>query len=141
MPVRPIPQATAETEPFWRAARSGELQLPKCQACGRLHHPPLARCPHCLGQDLRWVALSGLCRLRSWTTIHFASVPGVEPPFTICEAELAEQNDVVLIGHLAGAQDNELAVGREMKIGFTAAGNGTAYPQIEPLPGEMRSSS
>jgi uncharacterized protein len=140
MPVRPIPQATAETEPFWRAARGGELQLPKCRACRRLHYPPLARCPHCLGQDLKWVALSGLCRLRSWTTIHLPSVPGVGPPFTICEAELIEQNDIVLIGHLVGAADNEVAVGREMKVGFITTANGTAYPQIVPLPADARSS-
>jgi uncharacterized OB-fold protein len=140
MPARPIPQATAETEPFWQGARSGEVRLPKCLECGRLHHPPLARCPYCLAQKLEWITLSGRCRLRSWTTIHVASVPGVESPFTICEAELAEQNDLVLIGHLAGISDNELAVGREMKIGFTAGANGTAYPQIEPLPADASTS-
>jgi hypothetical protein len=46
----------------------------------------------------------------------------------------------VLIGHLAGISDNELAVGREMKIGFTAGANGTAYPQIEPLPADASAS-
>jgi uncharacterized OB-fold protein len=139
MPARPIPQTTPETAPFWEAARNGELRLPKCESCGRLHYPPQARCPNCLSEALKWIKLSGRCKLRSWTTVHLPSVPGVEPPFTICEAELAEQSDVVLVAHLVGVPETELTIGCEMAIRFGAAGNGVAYPQIERPSFEARS--
>jgi uncharacterized OB-fold protein len=81
---------------------------------------------------LKWKKLSGRCHIRSWTTVHLPSVPGVKPPFTICEAEPVEQAGIVLIAHLVGISETELAIGREMQIGFGVAANGVAYAQVGP---------
>jgi uncharacterized OB-fold protein len=35
--MRPAPVVTEDSEPFWSAARRGELVVQRCAGCGRLH--------------------------------------------------------------------------------------------------------
>jgi uncharacterized OB-fold protein len=120
--MRPVPVATAETRPFWEAAKRQELSLPRCPRCALLHYPPPPRCPKCLGIELRWERLSGRGRLKAWTTVAIDLLPGVKPPYVIAEVELAEQPDLVMVAHVTGGP---LRVDAEVDTAFAEG-----YPEF-----------
>lgn len=124
---RPVPMPTVETRPFWQAARRGELRLPRCRACGKLHYPPPPRCPLCLASELQWELLSGRARLLSWTVGHLDTIPSVATPFTIAEAELVEQEGLIVVALMATS--GALSHGMLLDISFVPPDEGDfAYP-------------
>jgi uncharacterized OB-fold protein len=130
---RPRPMPTRETAPFWEGAGRGELTLPRCRACGRLHYPPPPRCVECLTETLEWTRLSGRGRLVGWTTIHSGLARGFDAPFTIGEIELAEQKGLVIAALLVDLRSEPLRLGQSFVARFApGAGSGYAYPQFEP---------
>jgi uncharacterized OB-fold protein len=129
MTARPVPVTTVETKPFWDGTRQHDLCLPQCVQCGYLHYPPQPRCRRCSAQDMTWTTLSGRGRLWSWTIVHLPSLPGVEPPFAICEVELEEQDGLMFVA-LADVAEHDLATGLQVEVRFAEDENGTAYPQV-----------
>ncbi|WP_296555226.1 zinc ribbon domain-containing protein [Pigmentiphaga sp.] len=134
MPTRPIPVPSRETAPFWAGLLEGELRLPRCAACRRLHYPPPPRCPDCLDGKLVWTRLSGKARLSSWTTVHIDLCPGITPPFVIGEIELVEQAGLVMVALLAGTTPGELHPGLRLTCAFrreaTLQEAAVAYPEF-----------
>lgn len=126
--LRPVPVPTAETRPFWDAAARGELSLPRCMACGRLHYPPLPRCPQCLSETLEWVIVWKKARVRSWTVAHLATVPGVKPPFTIVEGALQEQPDVIITALAADELAGVITLDQSVTIAFEMQHGSIALP-------------
>ena len=71
--------------------------------------------------DFTWEKLSGMGRLKSWTTIHVDVLPGVEPPFTIAEVELIEQPRLIMVAHITGTPADKLETDAAVKISFVAS--------------------
>ena len=44
---RPLPVPDAATGPYWEAARTERLVMPRCDDCGRYHFYPRTLCPQC----------------------------------------------------------------------------------------------
>jgi uncharacterized OB-fold protein len=130
---RPQPAPTHETAPFWQGAERGELVLPRCRTCGRLHYPPPPRCVNCLTETLEWTRLSGRGQLVGWSTVHIGLSQGIEPPFVVGEVELVEQVGLVIAALVVGAAPESLRLGANMTVGFAPGGPGFAYPQFAPL--------
>jgi uncharacterized OB-fold protein len=124
---------TRESAPFWQGAARGELTLPRCRACGRLHYPPLPRCMNCLTENLEWTRLSGQGRLVGWTTVHTSLSQGFEAPFVIGEIELAEQKDLVMATLIVNVAPERLRLGQNVTVSFAPGSTASfAYPQFEP---------
>ena len=93
MPLkRAYPQRQSEfTTPFWTALGQGNLTTTQCVKCEKKAFPPKPICPHCWGNEVKWVDLSGVGTLYSKTTIHAA--PAVfkdEVPYSVGIVDLAE---------------------------------------------------
>jgi uncharacterized OB-fold protein len=72
----PLPDVTWPlTAPFWERAARGELAIPVCDTCGRFRWYPKANCPHCHGEPMTWVAVSGRGTLFSWVVVTHAFLP------------------------------------------------------------------
>jgi len=67
---KPIREPTADTQPFWDGIKRGELVLPRCNSCGRLHHCPRPYCADCSSRDLTWVRCSGKGKIHSYLIEH-----------------------------------------------------------------------
>lgn len=121
--ARPKPVTTAETEPFWHAARQGVLRLPQCNVCGQLSYPPAPRCRSCRSEALSWKQVSGRARLLSWTRVELPTIPGVQPPFTIAEIELAEQAGLIMTVLVRPALTDRLQAGMTIQVAFDPDGD------------------
>lgn len=129
---RPRPVPNADTRPYWDAAKSGVLSLPRCADCGRVICPPKPACPTCRSIALDWVTLSGRARLKGWSRIHIAAIPGRDGPITVVEATLAEDERAVLIALDETGAAQTLAPDAPLLIGFQDDPNGFAYPVVTP---------
>jgi uncharacterized OB-fold protein len=77
---------------FWDWCDKGELRLQRCEACGHLHWPVVARkCEACGGQAFSWERMSGRGKVVSWTTFERDYYHGIMPlPYDTILVELAE---------------------------------------------------
>ncbi len=90
LPV-PTPAYNPEAEPFWTAAASGRLVLPRCEACSLLIWYPRAWCPACGNDGVTWIELGGEGTVYARTVLHRAMGAWAgAAPFVVAYVELAE---------------------------------------------------
>lgn len=84
-----VPVPTPETQPYWDAAREGELRLQRCEECDTVRAYPQTSCAQCGSQKYQWFAASGRASLYSYVISH-RPAPGYTPPFVIALVQLEE---------------------------------------------------
>ena len=79
---KPRPVADARSGGFWSSAARHELSIQRCTNCRRLP-PPVVVCPACLSTTagFSFVPVSGRGRLRTWTIMRDAFLPGFKTTF------------------------------------------------------------
>ena len=88
----PLPQPTADTLPFYEAARRGELRFQRCSACGTFRHYPRPSCPRCLAREFTWERSAGRGRVYTWTIVRGPTLPAFEHklPYNVVDVLLDE---------------------------------------------------
>ena len=126
--AKPLPEPTADTEPYWQGLREGKLKLQSCGACGKVRHYPRPVCPHCYSMDVRWIEAKGTGTVHSWTIAHHAFHPGFkgELPYVLVTVDLAE--GVRMQAQLRGLDAGKLKMGLPVKIAFEAATKDLVLP-------------
>lgn len=90
--VKPLPQPTALTKPYWDAALAGRLVLQCCAACGKVRHYPRLLCDRCYSSEVNWIPATGKGLVHSWTVAHhaFHATFAAEVPYTLVTVDLEE---------------------------------------------------
>ncbi|MGH8988353.1 MAG: Zn-ribbon domain-containing OB-fold protein [Acidimicrobiales bacterium] len=132
MKVIPIPSEL--TAPYWDAAANHVLAIQRC-ACGRLSHPPVARCPKCFGSDFTWPAASGLGTVHAFTIVHHSVHPVTigSTPYVIALIELDEGPRVVT--NIRNCPPEKVRIGMPVEVVFEELDGSIALPQFEPRSG------
>jgi uncharacterized OB-fold protein len=112
--LRPV--ISQDTAFFWAGTARRELRVQRCEACGRLRHPPGPACPDCGATRLDHVVARGTGTIYSYVVHHHPSVPGRECPFVIVLVDLPE--GVRLLGELIGADPGEARIGAPVRVDF-----------------------
>lgn len=133
---RPLPVPDERSAPFWDAAAQRELRLPRCATCSRFAVTPELVCPNCSSTEPRWSfdEVSGRASVRSWTVVRQAFLPGIEAPYVLVDAELAEQPELRLVARLIDGPDADLALGAEVRVDFEVVNDDVSLPvfRVEP---------
>jgi uncharacterized OB-fold protein len=129
---RPLPSPNALTERYWNAAARGELQLPRCDACGKFHFYPRTACPHCGSRQLQWQTVSGRGEVHSFTVVHRAPSKGFESlvPYVVAVVALAEGPH--LMTRLTNVQPDAVRIGMPLQVVFEKQDELTTLPVFEP---------
>src|SRR6185369_1117670 len=92
MSLRPLPQPTGDSAPFWKACRDGQLTMQRCAACRRMQFYPRLYCAHCLSEQMTWEIVSGKGEVYSFSTIHRALSPAFKDqvPYIVAAIDLVE---------------------------------------------------
>jgi len=116
--VRPLPELTHLTAPFWDAARDKRLVLQRCGSCERYRFPPEVACLHCGSLAADWVPVSGFATLYTWTVAHPPLLPFFQErsPWLIAAVQLEEGPR--FITNLAGIAPEECAIGMPLQCQF-----------------------
>jgi len=88
---KPLPVPNPTTQPYFDAARKGQLRIQRCPRDGFFFYPR-ARCPGCLGNDWSWQDVSGRGEVHAFTIDRMGHDPALasEVPFVIAVVELEE---------------------------------------------------
>jgi uncharacterized OB-fold protein len=130
---RPIPVPSELTEGFWEAAKEERLAVQQCRSCGTYFHPPVSVCQHCQSADLGFSDVSGRGKVVSMTLVRSSRIESMAgQAIIVLGVELEEQEGLVLIGNLLGADAEEARVGLPVTVAFEDIGEGYKLPQFTP---------
>lgn len=126
--LKPVPEPTLESKPYWDALNEGRLVLQSCGACGKVRHYPRPLCDACYSFDVRWIDAKGTGTVHSWTVTHHAFNPGfkAELPYVLVTVDLTE--GVRMQAPLRGADADTLEPGLPVRLVIEAARDGLALP-------------
>jgi uncharacterized protein len=127
--AKPQPKPSAESAPFWEAARSRRLVLPRCGRCSKCWFPPSRRCPHCLSAEFAWREASGEGRIYSFVVYHRLYHPAFETdlPYVVAVVELAEGPRMV--ANIVGIAPDDVRCDMPVRVVFEERGE-TMIPQF-----------
>jgi uncharacterized OB-fold protein len=119
------PNPSAETSPFWDAAREGRLLVKRCTACGKAHWYPRTVCPFCSSRDTEWIAASGEGTVYACTRMRRA-----DPPYVMAYVTLAE--GPTMMTNLVGCGEVLPKVGDPVTVSFVETPGGFHLPMFRP---------
>jgi len=134
MAERPLPIRDELNRAYWDGAQQGELVILRCRECGTYVHPPRATCSKCRYEALEPTPVSGRGTVYSWSVMHSTGNPGFEDkiPYAVLVVELDEQENLITIGNLVGADPSQLAIGTPLEVAFEKVNDEVTLPQWRP---------
>lgn len=101
--ARLVPSADLDSAPWWAAIARHELQLQRCDDCGRWRWPARVLCGECGSLAWSWHLVPPTGTVVSWITTHHAFLPGFTAPYHTVFVALGVQDDIVMPGTWFGA--------------------------------------
>lgn len=132
-PTRGLPPAPVlfpGDEPFWEAARRGELWAKRCRACDALHYYPRAHCPFCGSEQTEWHPLSGRGTVHSYSIV--ARSPRPMAPAIIETPEGLKLHSVIV-----DADVHALRIGDAVTLRFVETQDGPPAPAFTTVAAEQ----
>lgn len=130
--MKPVPEPTAETEPFWAAARDKRLLIPQCRSCQAMWFPPTVMCPSCGSADHAWVEASGRGTVFSFVVMHRVYHPGFadQVPYVVAVVELEEGPR--LLSNVVGIPPDQVRCDMPVRVTFDEKRGDITIPQFVP---------
>ena len=130
LPAQPA-TTTLETAPFWEAAASGRLVLPRCDGCGEFIWYPRRFCPSCHSRSVSWSDATGRGHVYSFTIVRRGSGRWTAAaPYVIAYVELEEGPRVMT--NIVDCEPDDVVIGLQVVVTFDDAGDGAAIPRFRP---------
>jgi uncharacterized OB-fold protein len=133
--IKPLPQPTAWSRPFWEGTKQHKLLLKKCTACGHIDHPPYLYCTACSSEDAEWVEASGKAKLYAYAVNTYSvPFPFIEDlPYVLAMVDLPEGPR--MISNIVGRSPQELRNGMELEVVFDQVSPDVVLPKWRPVKG------
>jgi hypothetical protein len=131
--VKPAPQPTQWSRPFWEETREHRLVLRRCDSCGTYQHPPYPSCEVCWGEEFSWVEAAGRATLFAYSVNHFA-VPFPfwdDLPYVTAIVELTE--GIRMISNIVECDQETLHEGMELEVVFDDVTAEYTLPKWKPV--------
>jgi uncharacterized OB-fold protein len=122
----PDPIPSAETQPFWDAARAGKLLLRHAVTTGRAHWYPRSLCPF-TGEATEWREASGRGTIYSFSVMRRAT-----PPYVMAYVTLMEGPTVMT--NIVECDPDTIRIGDAVSVTFVTSEGGFALPVFRPEP-------
>ncbi len=131
--LKPLPRPSAESKPYWDAAREHRLVVQKCNTCGEFWFPPSQRCAHCLSDDHAWTAVKGTGTVFSFVTYQRLYHKGWdgEVPYVVAVIELDEGPR--MLSAVVGIPPEKVACDMAVKVVFDDVTPDATLPKFTPV--------
>lgn len=123
------PVTSAESKPFWDAAKEGRFLVKHCDACGKDHWYPRALCPFCWSDKTSWKDGKGQGEIYSFTVMRKAKVP-----YALAYVKL-DEGPTMMTNVVADDLDT-LAIGQRVQVVFGDTADGGKVPLFTPVKGK-----
>ena len=114
---RPLPVPTPTSQPFFDAARKGELRLQRCPRDGFFYYPR-SHCPRCLGTDWSWQATSGRGTVHAFTVDRVGHDPAQRGHLPLVIAVIELEQGPRMTANLVGCEAEAVRVGMPVEASF-----------------------
>jgi uncharacterized protein len=132
--LRPEPVPSPESLPFWHAARTHRLVLPRCLACGQFWFPPSCLCPHCQATTYTWEEVSGRGRVHSFVVVHRVSDPAFAAAVPYVPAVIELEEGPRLLSDIVAGAPGRLYCGMPVSVLFEDISADYSLPRFAPAP-------
>ena len=131
--LKPLPRPSAESKPYWDAAREHRLVVQKCNTCGEFWFPPSQRCAHCLSDDHAWTEVKGTGKVFSFVTYQRLYHKGWdgEVPYVVAVIELDEGPR--MLSAVVGIPPEKVACDMAVKVVFDDVAPDATLPKFTPV--------
>ncbi len=132
MEGRFIPQPSPVSKPYWEKASQEELWIQKCEDCSAHTFYPRVACPHCWGENLKWVKASGKGKIYTYTVVHRTDLDAFadKVPYIYAIVELEEGPR--MSANIINCPVDEVHTGMPVQVVFEELGSDMKLPQFEP---------
>ena len=131
--VRPRPEPTPISRPFWDATAQGRFLIQRCRACSTAIFYPKVTCTSCGSVELGWEEASGQGTVHTFSVARRATHPKFtgKEPYVVAIVELAEGPRVTT--NIVGCEPAAVHVGMAVHVHFEPVGaDGFAMPVFAP---------
>jgi uncharacterized protein len=128
---RPLPVINEMNRYFWMSGSDGNLRILRCNACGRYHHPYVARCSDCGSRTVAPAVVSGRAILISTSVNYQSWFPAVPVPYVLGLAQLIEQDNIRLLTNVVNVPWQFVKPDMRLKVCFERQGD-IFVPLFEP---------
>jgi uncharacterized OB-fold protein len=118
----PDPNPTAETEPFWAAAKQGRLLLRRSVQTGQAHWYPRTICPF-TGSATEWFDASGRGTIYSFSVMRRAT-----PVYVMAYVTL--QEGPTMMTNIVDCDPDTISIGAAVRVTFVPTEGGFALPMF-----------
>ena len=129
-PLRPLPQPTDITRPYWGAAADHRLVIQKCKACGSRQFYPRLLCTTCMSDDIDWVESSGKGKVYTYTVNHRAPNAFMKARLPYVVAAIDLDDGVRMMANIIDSPIEPAKIGARVKVVFEDTGEGVTLPQF-----------
>lgn len=133
---KPIPLKTEDNHPYWDAADNYQLNLQKCNNCGKYANPPGPACANCGSQDVTWEEMGDDVQAKIYTYVisYRPFLPGFQDdlPLVIAQAQLNNALEVKIMCNLLECDAKDVYVGMPVKMIWQDITDDRALPQWAP---------
>jgi uncharacterized OB-fold protein len=136
VPFRILPRVHELNRHFWTGGEDGELRFLRCQDDGYYIHPPVFRCPKCLGKNVEPEDVSGRATVLTYSINHQQWMPGPEVPYVVAIVEIVEQEGLRLTTNIVNCEPDDVRIGMPVRVLFEEHADGDEkvwIPLFEPM--------
>ena len=130
--LKPLPDPTPATQPFWDALREHKLKLQKSKKTGKVIYYPRSVSPFGPKDTLEWVECSGRGKVYSYTVARRPTAPqwGEDGDYAIAIVEVEEGAHVT--ANIVNCPADEVRIGMSVKAVFADVTPDITLLQFEP---------
>jgi uncharacterized OB-fold protein len=132
----PLPRPTLDNEPFWAAARRGELVFQRCAACGRYRHYPRPICPGCLSREHVWERSTGRGTVWTWTVVRGPTLPAFEAKLPYNVVDVLMDEGVHFVSEVLDCPPEAIRAGMPVEAVFVPASAEITLVKFRRRPGQ-----
>jgi len=125
--------ASADTEPFWEAAREHRLTACQCADCGHFRMPPTPVCPECSSFRKEWPTLPGTGTVFSFAICNRNPVTGEPYVYVPVVIDLDGAPGARLISNVTGCDAEDVEIGMKVSVEWTPINEGWVLPNFRKV--------
>ena len=128
--LRPAPEPTSFTRPFWDAARERRLLLQYCTVARKFQHYPRPVSIYTGRKTIEWREVMGTGHVYAFTVTQRAppAFRGREP-YTVATIELDER--VRLMSNVVACEPSAVRIGARVRLAWSPTAGGFNFPVFE----------
>jgi uncharacterized OB-fold protein len=127
-PKRPLPIASAETQPFWDACKQDRFLVQQCGDCSKFQYHYRGFCCHCWSSNVADHEIEGVGKVFTYTVIERNRMDGFADmvPYIVALIEIPE--GLKILSNVIDCDPDVVEIGMDVKLGFVDAADGVRLP-------------